>query len=513
MTDRAGVIDIGSNTIRLVLFKRNPSGRNFNEIENIKVPARLRSYIDEDYSLNQEGIQILIDALQDFKKIIHHEGIRDITCVATAAIRQAANQEDILRMVKDKTGIVISLLSGYEEAYYGYVSVIHSTNIKEGITIDVGGGSTEVTYFRDRKLIHSHSFPFGALSLKLQFVKGNIPTEQEWEQIHDYVLSQMIQLPWLREKGVPVIAMGGSARNVVQLHQRYTRYPIGGIHQYEMPVSDLRKVKEKLLPLSYPELQKTEGLSKDRADTILPAFEVFEVLCDLTKAAKFVLSIKGLREGILYQKWVNQTHEMIPLADESLQEFIKNFNVNSQDTNQITKIASVLFNQVKKINGIECSFSEEDDELLRRGAQVFHLGGIPDAESSSLTFSLLANRTLLGFSHRDRVKLALIASYKGKGTFQNYIQPFKERYTKEEQFKLCILGAILKISQSLNFSHRNIVTDLKIISKEDQWLMEIHCKEYFQSEQYHFEKQKKHLEKLVKTPIAAQFQIPKAESD
>ncbi|MGV2503428.1 exopolyphosphatase, partial [Priestia megaterium] len=94
---------------------------------------------------------------ETFGVMTKHQQLPHVTCVATATIRQAANAKEVLALVKKETGVSIQLLSEYEEAYYGFVAVIHSTSIDEAITIDIGGGSTEVTYFRNRVLVQYHS--------------------------------------------------------------------------------------------------------------------------------------------------------------------------------------------------------------------------------------------------------------------------------------------------------------------------------------------------------------------
>ncbi|MFS0671621.1 exopolyphosphatase [Ornithinibacillus sp. 179-J 7C1 HS] len=508
MAERVGIIDIGSNTIRLVIYERLTSWQHFDEIENIKVSARLRSYFDENHFLNNDGIELLIKTLEDFNNLLTHYEVNEFTCVATASIRQAANKNDILKIVEKKTKIAIKLLSEYEEAFYGFKAVIHSIPLQQGLTIDIGGGSTEVTYFENRNMVHFHSFPFGALSLKLQFVKQDIPSYQEIENIRHFIDEQLQKFPWISNKQVPVIAIGGSARNVGQIHQLFSDYPLDEMHQYEMEVEDLTAIKERLLPLSYPELQKIDGLSKDRVDTILPAFEVFEAICKTASATKYIVSRRGLRDGILYEKWLNHDNHNLPLLDVSIEKFRKHFYIGSQDEHQLTKIATIFYEAVKKIDRLGHSFSKEDYKLLVLGARIYNLGNKVSTETSSNTFTLIANQTILGMSHRDRIKLALVASYKGKGAFQKYIQPYKDWYTKEEQIKISILGAILKVSQSLNISNKNTVVDVHINQeKADNWSLNISCNGYFRPEEYHVEKQKKHLEKLLKISISTSFFI------
>ena len=503
---KVGIIDIGSNTMRLVIYAQPQEGLPFKEVENIKMGVRLRTYLNAEQIVSDEGISLLLDTLHSFQLLLHHYKVTDITCVATATIRQAKNREKILHIVQERTGFTLMLLNEYEEAFYGYIAVIHSTDIKEGITVDMGGGSTEITYFRNRKLLEYCSLPFGSLSLKLDFVKGSIPTEEEKEQIRQYVRAQLEGIPWIFNKEIPLIGMGGSARNLAQLQQHLINYPLAGIHQYEMDISTIQEAQEKLKPLTFPELQKLEGLSRERADTILPSLEVFDLLLDSSKSTKFIISKKGLREGILYNKIAEQDNVSTSLVAISIEEIMHDFHINIDNSRQMTKIANVILKQVNKIKEMEEYITNQDTMLLKQAACIFHLGKYLNEESSSHhTFYLLSNRSILGFSHRERIKLALIASYKGKRTFRQYIEPFKDWYTQEEQKKMCLLGSILKVAQSLNITKRNVVDDIKISSKNGDWVMDIQCHDDYKPEEYRIEKQKKHLEKLLKISLIPNF--------
>ncbi|MGG0474520.1 Ppx/GppA family phosphatase [Priestia aryabhattai] len=509
MENKVGIIDIGSNTMRLVIYFQPQKGLPFKEVENIKMGARLRTYLNAEKIVSNEGISILIDTLHSFQLLLHHYDVTNVTCVATATIRQAKNREDILHIVQEKTGFTLTLLDEYEEAFYGYAAVIHSTDIKEGITVDMGGGSTEITYFRNRKLVEHCSLPFGSLSLRLDFVKGSIPTEEEYEQIRQYVHAQLKDIPWIFNKKVPLIGIGGSARNFGQLHQHLIDYPLAGIHQYEMNVSTVQEVQEKLKTLTFSSLQKLEGLSKERADTILPSLEVFGLLLASSKSNKFVISKKGLREGILYNKIEEENSPSPSLVDMSMQEIMYDFHINSDNSRQMTKIARLILEQMNKMKEIEGIITDKDVKLLEHAACIFHLGKYLNEESSSHhTFYLLSNRSILGLSHQERVKLSLVASYKGKRTFRQYIEPFKDWYTQEEQKKMCLLGSILKVAQSLNITKRNVVNDIKFSFKNGDWIMDIQCHDDYKPEEYRMEKQKKHLEKSLKVSLIPNFSAP-----
>lgn len=500
------IIDIGSNTIRLVIYRRNRSGK-FTEMENVKAVARLRNYLEADNHLNEQGVRILLNTLKSFKEVTDSFELTQLICVATATLRQSANKNEIVNQVKDEIGYNIEVLTEEEEAYYGYLAVVNSTSINEGVTVDIGGGSTEVTYFQNRELIHSHSFPFGALNLKQMFVKGDVPKEAEMEKIRAYLRKQFESLPWLSNKDVPLIGVGGSARNLVQVDQALKSYPLAGLHQYRMNENDIGFIKSYLLTLPFKKLQKVEGLSKDRADIILPAIEVFQSLYEAIDASSFVLSREGLRDGVFYEQLIMDLNMSTypDVVEESFQELGVDFNIDEKHVNKVSYIAFQLFNSFHH-NGIG-HIVPTDKTLLRRGAYVFNLGEYIDKESSSEhTFYILANRTIDGLFHKDRLRVALIASYKSKPIFKQFIRPYKQWFAKQELKKLRTLGALTKFAYSFDSTRRSIVQDISVECHKNEIHITAYCNQDWMPEEYQIEKQKKHLEKAIKHTIHVHFQ-------
>lgn len=506
MSKKYGIIDIGSNTIRLVIYVKDRSGR-LKEIENIKAVARLRNYLMENGYLSQEGQRVLIETLKGFQEVTRFHQLKSVRCVATATVRQAVNQKEILRKIAEETDFHIRVLSEYEEAYYGFLAVVNSTSILEGITIDIGGGSTEITYFKNRRLVEFYSFPFGALSLKKQFVNGILPTEKELKAIQEFLQKEFDKLPWLKNKKLPIIAIGGSARNLVQVDQVLKKYPLSNLHQYQITLSDIVQVKEFLKLLSFENLQRVEGLSKDRADIIIPAIEVFEELYKTVDATSFLLSRKGLRDGVFYEELMQEFGITIfpNVIEESFQQLSADYEIDLAYSNHVTNIAISIFQQFKEKNIAE--FDTSDIELVKSGSFLYNLGEYIDSESSSQhTFYLLANRTIEGLTHKSQVELALVGSFKNKTTFKQFIEPFKDWYTKEEQRKLRLIGALVKFAYSLNATKRNIVEHVEVaVGSDDTINISIYSNQNCQPEEYEAEKQKKHLEKVLKKKIELNF--------
>ncbi|MGG0176931.1 exopolyphosphatase [Gottfriedia acidiceleris] len=510
MKEKYGIIDIGSNTIRLVIYEKSNS-RRIKEVENIKTVARLRKYLNDKEVLNTEGKNILLNTLLMFQEITRHHKIGEIKCVATATIRQSVNQDEIIQLVAENTDFTLRVLSGHEEAYYGFLAVLNSTPIQEGITIDIGGGSTEVTYFKNREMLHFHSFPFGALSLKQDFISSNMPTAEEMKQLTQFIQKQFESLDWLRDKQVPIVAVGGSARNVVQIHQSLVNYPISGIHQYEMNFEEINYIKKHLLSLEFDHILRTEGLSKDRADIILPAIEVFKELYSVVNAKSFILSNKGLRDGIFMEDFILNRDKLPPnVLDKSFSDLEIDYGININHVNYIKVLVNQLVEQINLYNLNQINSGDILD--LNLAARVYNIGQYIDEESSSQhTFYLLSNRTIEGLSHKDRIKVALIASYKNKNSFKQYVKPFLEWFTTDELKKLRFLGILLKFTNSLNASKREVVKNIELKINDDNLIIQLNCIEDAPVEEIESEKHKKQLEKLFNKTINIYFEKHKSE--
>lgn len=500
-----GVVDIGSNTIRLCLYTEKRAGR-FKEIANMKVTARLRGYFDQAGNLSSDGIKLLIKALTSFEDIIKHHQVNKVIAVATAAIRQAKNRDEVLQLIRQQTDINVRLLSEDEEAYFGLLAVLNSTSFTEGITVDIGGGSTEVTYFHNRNLVHSHSFPFGSLSLKQRFIKGKTPTDQELHHLQAFLAEQISSLPWLKGRKVPIIGIGGSARNMGKVDQAMCQYPLDGLHLYEMNSARIEMVLAHLRPLSFDLLQKVEGLSKERADTIIPALEVFNILMFTVQAPTFIISRKGLRDGLFLEEVMRSYETSIypNVIEEGLFELANDYEIDQEHVLHVTKVAAMILKELEKNDVVHYKSQEVKD--MKRAAHVFYLGEYINGESASQhTFYLLANKELDGLSHRDRLKLALIASFKSKSTFKQYIKPFREWFTPEEQSICMLSGAILKLAYGLHSSKRDLVESILIDQTRTGLFMEITCKADWFADAEQALKQAKHLEKALKHPIEIVF--------
>ncbi|WP_158735085.1 Ppx/GppA family phosphatase [Alteribacillus sp. YIM 98480] len=507
--EKIAVIDIGSNSIRLVIHDVDEKGRS-KEIHNLKKTARLSNHIDLENRLTNEGFTILKRSLQQIEEVIHFHNIKNIKAVATAAIRNASNREAVLSFIKQETSLQVRVLTEEEEAFYGYLAVVNSTFLSDGITIDIGGGSTEITLFQNKKLVHSHSFPFGALTLKKQFFPKKEPDKNDLQKLTHFIKEQFSTLAWLKHAhNLPIIGIGGSARNMSLVHQSQINYSLAGLHQYKMDANDINTTMALLENSSLKERENIDGLSKDRADVIIPAVRVIFMLLEYTAADYFLMSNKGLRDGLLFEEMLRDysTDYFPDVSEESFFQLSREFEINEDYVLEVGKIAHKLYRAMEPY--LPAMFKNDKNiYLLKQSARVLYIGEFISHEASSQhTFYVLTNRSIDGISHPERLAMACIASFKSKSWYKRFIRPFKSLITKEEYKRYELLGSILKLSYSLNRTQRKVVQDLTAKKIGRTLHLYIYCRKnrnsYF--EEVKSNKYKKHIEKAIKRSVHLHF--------
>ncbi|ADU29894.1 Ppx/GppA family phosphatase [Evansella cellulosilytica] len=504
MKQQIGIIDMGSNSIRFVVYEVNEDGC-IKEIQNLKVVARLSSYIDAKGSMVDDGIDVILHTLERFSTISNQYDLTTQRCVATAAIRNATNQQAILSAINQSSDFLIDVLSDEEEAYYGYLAVTNSTNIKDGMTIDIGGGSTEITYYENRKLIHSHSFPFGAITLK-KFIEGDTPTDTEQAQLLAFLHKHYNTLSWIKNRRVPVIGIGGTARNLALIHQNELGYPLAGLHQYEMTKQQVAETNNTLKKLPLKERQQVDGLSKDRADIIIPAITAIEALITIAQSNTFIVSNKGLRDGLfseIYLKPMGITqYPFVP--EESLYQLSLDYHLNIKDQKRIAILASYVANELNA--HVHSLIPKKYGKLLQWAARIFYIGASIHPESKSQhTFYLLTNQSIDGLSHKERLMLACIASFKSRSQLKHYLNAYHDMLSDEEMKNVELLGAICKFCYSLNRTKRDVIHEIKVAIEKEKWLFIMYYENDPYFEKVQAQKNKKHLEKYFKKDIELVF--------
>ena len=216
-----GVIDLGSNTIRLSVF-RYEEGK-IRLVQNKKTIAGLASCI-KDGGLTEIGVVRACMALNRYKAILEEKKIEKYSVFATASLRNINNREIVLNEIKERTGIVPEILFGDEEARLDFIGVKNGSELTRGVLIDIGGGSTELVLFENGEIKRLASIPIGALNLQNKSTKGIIPTDREIRKMRKIINKAIDELQWDFESDYETMyAVGGTSRAALEIAKELFR--------------------------------------------------------------------------------------------------------------------------------------------------------------------------------------------------------------------------------------------------------------------------------------------------
>lgn len=301
---RRAIIDIGSNSIRLVVFdgpERLPD-IYFNE----KVMAGLGRNLSRDGVIDPTSIEVMLRALRRFRRLADEMDVARLRTVATAAIREAANSAEILERIAE-LGLDVELLSGEQEAEAAGLGVLSAIPDANGIVGDLGGGSLELIRVRDGVTHESISLPLGVLRLSAIRAKG--------KSVLRATLGKMVRKQrWLDQaEGLPFYLVGGSWRALARLDMYLTGYPLPIIHHYRMPPDRAAHLVRSLAKVDRKKLQDLATLSTSRIPTLGDAAALLSAVVAHLGSSELIVSASGLREGLMFGRLDAETRRIDPL--------------------------------------------------------------------------------------------------------------------------------------------------------------------------------------------------------
>ena len=177
LMQRMAVIDMGSNSFRLVVFEYESTGW-WSLIDEIREPTRVSAGMAGSGALQPKPMKRAVQTATVFANFLHASGVERVETVATSAIRDASNRDELLAEISDQTGLEVRVISGAEEAWYGYLAIANSTTIGDGFGIDIGGGSVQIMQLQGRRLREAESVRLGAVRVSEEFLPDEDVTDE-----------------------------------------------------------------------------------------------------------------------------------------------------------------------------------------------------------------------------------------------------------------------------------------------------------------------------------------------
>jgi len=454
LAKRVGVIDIGSNSLRMVVYEKT-SRFAFHILHESKSSVRLsEDAYKNDGTLQEIPMQRTFDALENFTNIISSFKVRKTLCVATSALRDAPNKKVFLQKVKNKLDLKIKIINGEKESYFGAVACANLLPIQNNaLSIDIGGGSSEFAIINDKNIDHNISLNLGTLRLKELFFDKN-----DIDGATNYIDNELSKLNHLNPSNI--IGIGGTFRAISSAIMNAQSYPFEKLHAYEITTIKFEEYLEKVLCASENGL-KDLHIKKSRFDIIKPGSLILQRILKKFKINKLITSGVGVRDGVYLSDLLRNSKDKLPQNYNTSVRYILDAHVdNIAYANQLNKTVKKVFDLTYAHFKIDAKYKKE----LAIAAKLYTSGSNMHFYSQHKhSYHLVLNALEFGFTHEQTILIATLLRYAGrKQPSISHVEKYALLLPKRET--LDILNHILSISISL-LSHRprNIDFELKFL--------------------------------------------------
>jgi exopolyphosphatase/guanosine-5'-triphosphate,3'-diphosphate pyrophosphatase len=433
------VIDIGSNSARLVVYRLDPHG-HLRVLANTRAALRLVLDVDEARNLSDEAVARMMEALRDFRAMALGAGAARIVGVATAALRDAANGRHILARIRRELGLRLEIIDGEMEAHYGFVGAVRDLPVERGFMFDLGGGSVQVSRFRDRRLLRSWSLPLGSLRLSHAFLRDDPPGRGEIRRLKRHVCDQLEEagIPLLKPKD-QLIGTGGTMRNLAKMDGRAHGYPITRVHGYVLARRRVRELAALLAQRPFKKRGDLPGLSNERGDSIVGGALVVEALMERVDALAVRVSGQGVREGVVYSLLSDGLPPVRAVREASIASLTAQFA--SWDADSAWRRVTVATALLK---ALEPRAAPQVREALEHAAVLLDIGRSVDFFSRyEHVADIVVAADLKGFSHREVALLAaIIRRARDENASVKAYSPLLDREDRSEVEQAAVLLAL-----------------------------------------------------------------------
>jgi len=397
------VIDVGSNSGRVVLFRLDELG-HLEILADGRSPLRLALDLRDGDTLSERTIEHTVGALRDFGAIATSSGAGQILAVATSAVRESANGEELVRRCLRDAGIRVVVIDGETEARYAYLGAVRGLPVADGMLMDIGGGSVELSRFRGRELVKTWTLPLGALRMSDRFLTSDPPATAEVDALAGHVRTLLAESGVGRlEGGEQLVGTGGTVRNLAKIDRYGRGYPIPRLHGYTLTSSRLDGLTRILVSRRLARRRAIAGLSSERADSIAGGAVVALTAMEVFGAPDVLVSGQGLREGLVYDAIGEPPPAIEEVRRSSIDALASRF-ATWDPTRARRRVAAVR----ELAAALEPKAGPGFREPVGEAAAILDVGrSIDYYRRFEHTADMLVRADLIGFSHR---RLALLAA-------------------------------------------------------------------------------------------------------
>ena len=441
---KISIIDIGSNTIKLVIYEVRKDN-SFIGIQQESTKVKLGESLAYSDSLNEQSILKSIDVLLEYRDIIKLESANKVLCVGTSAVREARNGKYFIDEVLKRTGFKVRVLNGEEEAYYSYLGASMTTCIPNGLYFDLGGGSLELVYSENFNIKKAQALPLGALRLSRTFANqdGSF-SKKDCDNMDQRILDT---LPTKKSYGVGIdtllVGSGGTLRALGRYDQKCSGFPFEKIHNYRLSSITIDSLRKELSSLNPSEIATRRIFDFTRVETVVAGIHLIHGIMKKFDFDEVVISGYGIREGILASYIQNpntlESHNIDALGKQIVR--ILSYHSHKHD------ISNFGLDDMTRDMIYHSLLKDREVEILSYA--LYTLGKLPDSNKYYSLFYQVLDEDYPRLTHREQVILALSIIYSkkiriGEELFYKYSNLLKPQNLRSIQ-KIAVLLNLARI--------------------------------------------------------------------
>jgi exopolyphosphatase / guanosine-5'-triphosphate,3'-diphosphate pyrophosphatase len=460
---RTAVIDMGSNSWRLVVYSWEP-GRWWALTDEIREAVRLGEGMGDSGLLQPDPMERARHTAAVYASFCAASGVEDVVAVATSAVRDAANRDELLRAIRDQTGLEPRVIDGDEEARYGYLALANSTTISDGFGIDIGGGSVQVMRLAGRELADAESRPLGAVRVSEAFLPDEKASSKQVKALRRHVVETLEPFDWWDGAGARLAGIGGTIRNLAAAAEKRSAYPDVDVGGYVLERDDLEELIEELASRPASKRGNVRGIKPDRGDVILGGALTLAGAMDAGGFEAVEVSEAGLREGIFFERYLAPAAP--PLFDDVRRSSVENLaNRYAPEPDQAVHAAHVASLSLQIYDGLAAvglhPGHETERELLWAACQLHDIGVVIDYDDHHKhSYYLITGSGLPGFTPRELVLIGLIARWHRKGDPDPEALGALERDGDRERLE--VLCGVIRLAEQLERSRDQSVASVRV---------------------------------------------------
>lgn len=457
---QVAIIDLGSNTARMVAMEYVP-GHSYRLLDELRQVVRLYEGMPASGSTRlQEPARFrALNALRTFAAYARAAGINDVIATATSAVRDASNGPEFLDEVERETGLRLTVLDADQEAAAGVLAVTNSFPVEDALMLDIGGGSAQLAVMQGRAYQWGRSFPLGAVRVTEEFIRKDPPGSASIRKISQHVRGLLKGIRKELDGSLPLYGMGGTIRNLADVHQERTGHPLGLLHGHRLSLDTVEAEVEEFAEMSLAERRRIAGLNSDRADIIIAGAVVAREFMKAAGTDHLTVSGQGLRDGLFYPRLFPDVpgHLAPDVRGFSVMNLVRHYLEDEPHALHVRHLSLSLFDQLQQLHGL----GAWERELLGAAALLHDIGiAVNYFEHHKHSAFLIRSSGLPGFTHREIALIALMTYYhrKSRPSFQDLGLLLR----KGDQTRLEVLCGILRVSEYLERSKSRRVTDVRV---------------------------------------------------